>query len=279
MDRDGQEIEERRMERGGDGQERGYGWTGDMEKDGDKDGQEIWIEVDRRYRKGGRGGRGGNSSVIPPREDRWRVLVAVCVAERERNPVTAPRGRRHTAAQRPGSVPTCSRKQRSFPGHRSAIAPGTHTGTHRGKTRGQTGLNLWNTPGDTRREHPHLFEYFREGCTRCSSTFSFSSARGHTDCSVVDLLCAWPSGARGGVHADRSDASMKQDIMAEGPRCKRRKQANPRRKHGKTARTQTHKQTHTVPQTLLSPPGWLSPPGRDLPAGPGTRQKRHFKVL
>jgi len=27
--------------------------------------------------------------------------------------------------------------------------------------------------------------------------------------------------------------SMKQEIMAEGPRCKRRKQANPRRKNGK----------------------------------------------
>ncbi|KTF72851.1 hypothetical protein cypCar_00037579 [Cyprinus carpio] len=26
--------------------------------------------------------------------------------------------------------------------------------------------------------------------------------------------------------------SMKQEIMAEGPRCKRRKQANPRRKNG-----------------------------------------------
>lgn len=29
--------------------------------------------------------------------------------------------------------------------------------------------------------------------------------------------------------------SMKQEIMAEGPRCKRRKQANPRRKNGKKA--------------------------------------------
>ncbi|KAK2840489.1 hypothetical protein Q5P01_014229 [Channa striata] len=34
-----------------------------------------------------------------------------------------------------------------------------------------------------------------------------------------------------GAHADGTDLSMKQDIMAEGPRCKRRKQANPRRKN------------------------------------------------
>ncbi|XP_055360962.1 zinc finger E-box-binding homeobox 2-like isoform X2 [Betta splendens] len=34
-----------------------------------------------------------------------------------------------------------------------------------------------------------------------------------------------------GAHEDWTDLSMKQDIMAEGPRCKRRKQANPRRKN------------------------------------------------
>ncbi|XP_076603039.1 zinc finger E-box-binding homeobox 2a isoform X2 [Chaetodon auriga] len=34
-----------------------------------------------------------------------------------------------------------------------------------------------------------------------------------------------------GAHADWTDLSMKQEIMAEGPRCKRRKQANPRRKN------------------------------------------------
>lgn len=32
---------------------------------------------------------------------------------------------------------------------------------------------------------------------------------------------------------------MKPEIMAEGPRCKRRKQANPRRKNGKTAHAHT----------------------------------------
>ncbi|XP_059198881.1 zinc finger E-box-binding homeobox 2a isoform X2 [Centropristis striata] len=34
-----------------------------------------------------------------------------------------------------------------------------------------------------------------------------------------------------GAHAADRTESMKQEIMAEGPRCKRRKQANPRRKH------------------------------------------------
>ncbi|KAG7255045.1 hypothetical protein CRUP_026218 [Coryphaenoides rupestris] len=43
---------------------------------------------------------------------------------------------------------------------------------------------------------------------------------------------------RSGAHADCPPSepllSMKQEIvMAEGPRCKRRKQANPRRKNGK----------------------------------------------
>ncbi|KAK2516164.1 hypothetical protein Q9966_015097 [Columba livia] len=37
---------------------------------------------------------------------------------------------------------------------------------------------------------------------------------------------------------------MKQQIMADGPRCKRRKQANPRRKNGKT---------HTVDAPLAEP--------------------------
>lgn len=75
------------------------------------------------------------------------------------------------------------------------------------------------------------------------------------------------------LHADRTDSSMKQEIMAEGPRCKRRKQANPRRKHGKKTthntlqHTPAHIPTHTGPcpatnsrRTCLSPPGWsLSP--------------------
>ncbi|KAK2905548.1 hypothetical protein Q8A73_009491 [Channa argus] len=50
---------------------------------------------------------------------------------------------------------------------------------------------------------------------------------------------------------------MKQDIMAEGPRCKRRKQANPRRKNGKTART-----PHTENATSLRRPSPATRPSR-----------------
>lgn len=81
-----------------------------------------------------------------------------------------------------------------------------------------------------------------------------------------------------GAHADWTHLSMKQEIMAEGPRCKRRKQANPRRKNGKTTRTRTHQ----VPQTLLRgvPARPPARPGREVPAcvSPG-RDKRVTKVL
>lgn len=90
-------------------------------------------------------------------------------------------------------------------------------------------------------------------------------------------MCAGCQAARGAAersrieepHADCTDSSMKQEMMAEGPRCKRRKQANPRRKNGKST---TH---HTVPARPAGGPGW------ELPARPllGPRQTDSEKFL
>lgn len=81
--------------------------------------------------RGGRAEGGGHSSIIPPREDRWRVLLGgLAPAHVAENPVTGSGGRRHTNRSDTGAVPTCSLDRRSPPGHRAALTPGL-TGTHR----------------------------------------------------------------------------------------------------------------------------------------------------
>lgn len=72
-----------------------------------------------------------------------------------------------------------------------------------------------------------------------------------------------------GAHADWTDLSMKQEIMAEGPRCKRRKQANPRRKNGKSAHTSTQSRNNSRKLRGGVP---ARPAGSSRLRVPGTRQ-------
>lgn len=59
---------------------------------------------------------------------------------------------------------------------------------------------------------------------------------------------------------------MKPEIMAEGPRCKRRKQANPRRKNGTNTHTDSHTDSH-----IVTAPDTARPAGLKLSDGTGRR--------
>ncbi|GLD75501.1 zinc finger E-box-binding homeobox 2-like isoform X1 [Lates japonicus] len=188
------------------------------------------------------------------RNKEWRVvlegLAPVYVAGKKT--VTGSGGRRLSDRSDTGSVPTCR------PDRRSAARPRrcSNTGTHR------------DSPGP----RPGLCHIPGRGCTRRRSSSSTPPLPRGLCGSAGGLAEPLRQGAGRsggaepdrGAHADWTDLSMKQEIMAEGPRCKRRKQANPRRKNGKT-RTLSH--THKVPQQ--SPANSGSPRPASLP---GTRE-------
>ena len=124
-----------------------------------------------------RRGGGGHSLIIPPREDRWRVVVEV--VEGLAPVYVAGNKKIKTRWQAAGggvtgSVPTCSPDRRSPPGHRAAQhreTPG-HLRTHR------------DTPGHTSGhfgEHSHICSCFREEVRAAALFCSF---------------CVWSAGGR-----------------------------------------------------------------------------------
>ena len=130
---------------------------------------------------------GGHSLIIPPREDRWRVVVEV--VEGLAPVYVAGNKKIKTRWQAAGggvtgSVPTCSPDRRSPPGHRAAQhreTPG-HLRTHR------------DTPGHTSGhfgEHSHICSCFREEVRAAALFCSFCvwSAGGRTP---VGLLSSSP---------------------------------------------------------------------------------------
>jgi len=95
------------------------------------------------------------------------------------------------------------------------------------------------------------------GVTECREVLGPGSGGGpglgFTVCAIVSSGRSSAAEPDWGAHAEGSDFLMKQEIMAEGPRCKRRKQANPRRKNGKTALT--HITRNYSRKLRASPPG------------------------
>lgn len=87
------------------------------------------------------------------------------------------------------------------------------------------------------------------------------------------------SGAGSGAHADRTDLSMKQEIMAEGPRCKRRKQANPRRKNVLNYENvvETGSETDEDDRTLVSEENGLANGGGGGGGGGEDEEERKMK--
>lgn len=103
--------------------------------------------------------------------------------------------------------------------------------------------------------HPRLFFLFYNLPLHPSYICSFMSRVRHKWIptlipTLLVLLCvcvsrqisAWNQGIESMRAAiwSHTHLSMKQEIMADGPRCKRRKQANPRRKNGKKITGETN---------------------------------------
>ena len=130
-------------------------------------------------------GGGGHSLIIPPREDRWRVVVEEEVEVVEGLAPVYVAGNKKIKARWQaagggvtGSVPTCRPTDAPLPAtalrytgtHRDTSG---HTGTHR-DTSGHTGTHR-DTPLDTSESTDTLVHVLGRRCARCS-TFLFFSA-------------------------------------------------------------------------------------------------------